>query len=147
MIGVSSYKYLLDNEGITEELKNSFLVYLMSHNRPMAELLDPSPKDIAEVYKREFIGMTSDEVSLEELYQSRHNLLGQVHDLLKEGDKEFLLSVKSGEPNWSLFAHPEVSMLPSIQWKIYNIAHMTIQNREKAFSKLQTILTDGPRKM
>ena len=32
---------LLKNEGISERLKNAFLVYLMSHNRPMAELLAP----------------------------------------------------------------------------------------------------------
>ena len=37
-------QYLLSNERITEELKNSFLVYLISHNRPMAELLDPKKK-------------------------------------------------------------------------------------------------------
>lgn len=140
-------KYLLDNEGINEDLKNSFLVYLMSHNRPMAELLDPSPKDVTDLYEHEFIGMTSDEVSIEELYRSRNNLLHRIHHLLTEGDKGFLLSVKSGEPKWRLFAHPEASILPSIQWKLYNISHMTLQNRKKAFSKLQTVLTDGPSRL
>jgi len=34
-------KLLLENEGITEGLKNVFLVYLMAHNRPMVELRPP----------------------------------------------------------------------------------------------------------
>ncbi len=62
-------RYLLDNEGITEDLKNSFLVYLISHNRPIAELLAPSPKDIRKSFDREFTGMTFDEVSLDDLYK------------------------------------------------------------------------------
>lgn len=33
--------WLLQHESIDERLKNAFLVYLMAHNRPMAELLAP----------------------------------------------------------------------------------------------------------
>lgn len=35
-------KVLLDNEGITFNIKQAFLVYLCSHNRPMHEVLSPN---------------------------------------------------------------------------------------------------------
>ena len=35
-------KYLFDNGGITEEVKDSFIFYLISHNRPVHELLNPN---------------------------------------------------------------------------------------------------------
>lgn len=140
-------KYLLDNEGITEELKNSFLVYLLSHNRPMAELLDPTPKDIHDMYENEFIGMSSEEVKIEILYQARDVLLYRIHELLNQKDREFLLSVKNGEPNWSLFNHPEAANLPAIQWKLHNISLMQPKKRDHAWSKLETVLTDGPTRL
>jgi predicted nucleotidyltransferase component of viral defense system len=35
---------LLAHEGINDELRRAFLVYMISHNRPMAEVLAPIPK-------------------------------------------------------------------------------------------------------
>ncbi len=35
-------KFLLDNEGFTEDFRKTFLVYLISHHRPMSELLQPN---------------------------------------------------------------------------------------------------------
>jgi hypothetical protein len=37
---------LLANEGIDEALRKAFIVYLLSHNRPMAEVLAPPRLDI-----------------------------------------------------------------------------------------------------
>ena len=56
---------LLANEGISEALKNTFLVYLISHGRPMAELLTSRPKPLAEVFNAEFFGMTTTPVTVE----------------------------------------------------------------------------------
>ena len=54
---------LLDNEGINEQMKNAFLVYLMGHNRPMAELLEPTPQEIGPLYRAEFEDMTYEPIS------------------------------------------------------------------------------------
>ncbi|MFB3079791.1 MAG: nucleotidyl transferase AbiEii/AbiGii toxin family protein, partial [Lysobacterales bacterium] len=35
-------KILMENEGITDEIRTAFVVYLASHDRPMSELLDPN---------------------------------------------------------------------------------------------------------
>jgi hypothetical protein len=64
-------KLLLDNEGITDEIRKAFVVYLASHDRPMHELLDPTPKNIRKIYDNEFAGMTVDSVSYEDLIAAR----------------------------------------------------------------------------
>ena len=43
-------KQLLDNEGITDKLRKALLVYIISHPRPIAELLNPHFKDISDSY-------------------------------------------------------------------------------------------------
>lgn len=58
---------LLNNEGITDEIRKAFVVYLASHSRPMNELLSPNWKDISEIFEKEFIGMTSEPVELKAL--------------------------------------------------------------------------------
>ena len=47
-------KQLLDNEGFTDDLRKALIVYIISHPRPIAELLKPNFKDISEVYEGEF---------------------------------------------------------------------------------------------
>lgn len=140
-------KDLLENEGINKGLKNSFLVYLLSHNRPMAELLDPIPKDIHKMYESEFVGMSNREVTIEELYRVREILLYRIHQLLSLEDKGFLLSVKNGEPNWNLFKHLEAENLPAIRWKLHNISNMQPKRKEQAWIKLESVLTGGPTRM
>ncbi len=137
-------KCLLSNEGITEDLKNCFLVYLISHNRPMVELLDPTPKDIQNMYDNEFVGMTNEAVTIDELYETRHLLLSKIHDLLNDNDREFLLSLKSGTPDWALFSYPNAAPLPAIQWKIHNISQMTEVKKTRSRNKLKQILHTGP---
>ena len=140
-------KHLLLNEGITEELKNCFLVYLMSHSRPMVELLDPSPKDIYDMYVNEFVGMTREGTTIEELCEARDLLLSRIHELLNDNDREFLLSVKSGAPKWALFEYPEAKNLPAVQWKLHNITHMQSKKRDLSFNKLEKILRHGPSRL
>lgn len=46
---------LLANEGITEDLRRAFLVYLLSHNRPLFEVLSPRKKSLQAKYKSSFL--------------------------------------------------------------------------------------------
>ena len=64
-------KYLLDGVGVTEKIKTAFIVYLISHNRPIAELLDPQPQNTEQLYKEQFEGMTIKETPLKDLYRAR----------------------------------------------------------------------------
>jgi predicted nucleotidyltransferase component of viral defense system len=73
---------LLANEGITDELREAFVVYLLGHNRGLHEVLDPGHLDIAQEFARGFAGMTDRPVALEDLYAAREavdHLAGRSH--------------------------------------------------------------------
>jgi len=133
-------RLLLSNEGISGRLKNAFLVYVLSHNRPMAELLAPTRKDIEAIYTREFSGMTLDLVTLESLYATREEMIAAVRDMLTESDRHFLLAVKRGDVDWNTFAIPEAQHLPAVRWKLHNLSMMEKTKRQKALRSLERVL-------
>lgn len=133
-------KFLLENEGISEKLKNAFIVYLLGHPRPMSEVIKPRLRDIEAIYHNEFKGMTIDAVSLESLLETRNEMMTKLHRALTEKDKQFLLAVKRGDADWSSFILPEVQHLPAIQWKLHNLAQMQIIKRKHAFTALENAL-------
>ena len=123
-------KLLFENEGLTEKLRQSFLVYLLSHDRPINEVITPTEKDIASIYESEFKGMTSENVPLQVLLDSRTKLISTIHKELTEDEKTFVLSFKDGEPNWSLFPI-KIEPLPAIKWKLQNITTLKEKNPKK----------------
>ncbi len=131
---------LLDNEGINDRMKNAFLVYLMGHNRPMSELLEPIPQEIGSLYRAEFEGMTYEPVSIERLEKTLNKMVRKIHDAITDADRNFLLALKRGMPDWQTFALPEVERLPAIQWKILNLERMNPDKRKKAAAKLEKVL-------
>lgn len=133
-------KFLLENEGISEKLKDAFIVYLLGHDRPIAEVIKPRLKDIGAIYHSEFSGMTVDEVSLESLLETRSEMITKLHGTLTEKDKQFLLAVKRGDADWNDFALPTVQHLPAIQWKLHNLAKMQITKRKLALIALENAL-------
>ena len=62
---------LLAHEGIDAALRRAFVVYLISHDRPMHEVLRARRKDISEEFLRGFSGMTESPVTVEELVAAR----------------------------------------------------------------------------
>lgn len=100
--------WLLQHEGIYERLKNAFLVYLMGHNRPMAELLAPQAQDIEPLYRAEFEGMIYEPVGLERLQETLKQLVREIHNAVTDEDRHFLLALKQGTQDWRNFSLPEV---------------------------------------
>ncbi len=133
-------KMLLENEGLSEELLKVFLVYLISHSRPMAELLHPNLLDITASYESEFEGMVITPVSQADLEQARLDLIDQIKNRLTDEDKQFLLSVKNREPNWAYLGLEHISALPAIRWKMQNLAKMDKKKHEQAVAKLEKVL-------
>lgn len=132
---------LLQNEGIDERLKNAFLVYLLGHNRPMAELLAPKTHDLKPLYQAELEGMTYESVKLEQLTETLPRLVHEIHHTLTDKDRAFLVAIKRGSHDWHDFALPETEKLPAIQWKLFNLARMDPAKRLQAADKLERILT------
>ena len=64
-------KLLFDNEGLSDDIRKAFLVYLISHNRPIHELLDPGLVDFKDVFENEFKYITRIAVNYKELVETR----------------------------------------------------------------------------
>jgi predicted nucleotidyltransferase component of viral defense system len=133
-------KILMENEGITDEVRTAFIVYLVSHNRPMSELLDPNKIDFHEIYEQEFAGMPAEEVEHDELVAVRETLIETIRKTMTENEKKFLISIKQGNPAWDLMSVEGIDQLPAIQWKLVNIRKMKQEKQVESLQKLQAAL-------
>lgn len=118
-------KMLLDNEGLTESLRKALLVYIISHNRPISELLRPRFKDIAGLYEGEFQSMAHVEVPLSELETTRENLVNLVNSSITKQERQFLLTFKRCNPEWALLGLEDIERLPAVRWKLRNLKKMS----------------------
>jgi predicted nucleotidyltransferase component of viral defense system len=133
---------LLANEGIDERTRQAFLAYLISHDRPIAEVLEARPKDLRATFRTEFEGMTSDATTatVEDLIAARTAL---VHDLvagMPRAHRAFLIGFKRGEPDWGLTGVPQIRDLPAVRWKQANLDRMTPSSRARAVERLEALL-------
>jgi len=133
-------KLLMENEGITDQIRQAFVVYLASHNRPINELLDPTWQDIRQLYENEFNGIAAIDVSYDELIATRGVLLKELVGSLTDRERKFLLSIKRGEPEWDMMDIEELDKLPAIQWKVQNVRRMSKAKHDKDSAKLKKIL-------
>jgi predicted nucleotidyltransferase component of viral defense system len=130
---------LLNDSGITDEIRKAFLVYLASHSRPMSELLDPTVLDIINAFKNDFVGMSAP-LRLEDLLQARANLISYVKSKITPEEKEFLISIKEGVPLWNKLGISGIEHLPGIKWKLHNILQMRPAQHKAAAEKLRKVL-------
>jgi predicted nucleotidyltransferase component of viral defense system len=133
-------KLLLENEGITDAIRKSFVVHLVSHDRPMVELLDPNFADLRKSFTADFEGMTLVKVSPEELEDVRARLVKAIREGMTDKERRFILSVKKGDPDWELIELEGVDRLPAVQWKLLNIAKMDKGKHKQALRKLEVCL-------
>lgn len=133
---------LLAEEGVTRDIFVGFLVYLLSHPRPLNEVLAPRWKELDTVFQVEFSGMTRESVVLQDLKDTRNNMISALQAHFTEQDMRFLLSFKTGEPDWSLFDEPSAAALPAIRWKLMNIRRLASNQtrHNEQLSKLESVL-------
>ena len=133
-------KLLLTEEGISDDLFRAFLVYLISHDGSIARVLNPTRKPLADLFERQFVGMTVAAVTVAELDQARADLIAALHERLGEPEKAFLMSFKRGEPSWDLLGVTHVSDLPAVRWKLQNLAQMAPEKHREALDNLERVL-------
>src|SRR5690625_70742 len=112
---------LMANEGLTADLRETFILYLLSHNRPMGEVLSGRVKDLASEYRDGFRGMTVETVPIEELIETQESLISELIGAMPDRHREFLLGFERGQPNWSLLKDPTAADLPAIRWRQRNL--------------------------
>jgi predicted nucleotidyltransferase component of viral defense system len=133
-------KLLLENEGMTRTLRKAILAYLVSHNRPIEELLEPTHKDICDVFEGEFRSMTQQPVSVEALVAARENLVATLNQTITLEERRFLLSFNAREPQWDLLGLEGVQNLPAVRWKLLNLQKMDRPKWERSMQKLRRVL-------
>ena len=133
-------KLLLDNTGITPEIRRAFVVYLAGHDRPMSELLAPRLQDMERLYVEQFMGMTREEVVFDDLVRVQRNLANTLVRALDDDEKQFLVSIKRGEPEWDRLGIEHLPQLPAIQWKLINIRNMDSAKHKTALERLTKVL-------
>lgn len=121
---------LLQNEGLTDKIKNGLICYLLSHKRPIHEVINPTLRDQGELFEREFTGMTSVPFTYANFEETRSHMIDLIHSKLTDEDKKFLISFSRGEPIWSLFAEKKLASLPAVLWKLENIKKMDPEKRK-----------------
>lgn len=123
---------LFDHEGLGDDIRLGFVASLLSHPRPMHELLRPQLKDQRNVYDTQFAGMTVVQYTYEDYEATRERLVREISLLLHDEDKELLLSVKKGAADWALFPTAGLDRMPAVQWKLENINKLKKNSRKYA---------------
>lgn len=131
---------LLRNEGIDDALRAAFAVYMISHDRPMAEVLAGRAKDIRTEYERGFAGMTDEPVALPELEAAFSRLVASIVGDMPDAHKRLLLSVEQGEPDWALLGIDGVPELPAVKWRLQNILTLDAERRAANALALANVL-------
>ena len=124
-------KQLFEHEGITPAIRQAFVVYLASHNRPLHEVLFPAKRDIALEYERSFRGVAEEPVALEDLLAVRDRMMMELQQGLCTEERKFLVSVARNEPDWEQLGIPHLAQLPAICWKLQNLEQLAVANPEK----------------
>ncbi len=136
-------KLLLENEGVTKALFDTFLVYLSSSSRPPHEILDPNLKDLDKTFVEEFEGMTASSVSVGDLAEARAELVRQVHALLDDRARRFLLAIHDCQPDFDVLGMTGIDELPAIRWKLLNLKKLLTGNPGKHAELRRMIETVG----
>jgi predicted nucleotidyltransferase component of viral defense system len=131
---------LLANEGISDDLRRAFIVYLISHDRPISEVVVPRLKDITKEFEQGFNGMTAEPVALDDLLKARDVLIDEIAGKMPEAHREFLVGFKRGKPDWSLLGVPGAADLPAVKWKQINLDKLSAGARAKLVTQLETVL-------
>ena len=112
---------LYQSGGLTEGMIECFVVYLAGHNRPIHEVLFGRDKNITRDYDSGFVGMTDVPCNLDTLLKTHQRLRQELPAHLTPAQRQFLLGLARGEPDWSLLTVPHVAELPALRWKLANL--------------------------
>jgi len=121
-------KFLLQNEGFTDDIKKGFMLCLLSSNRPLNEMLKPNLIDQQEAMVNQFEGMSSEIFTYKDFENCRVQLIKTIHQNLTDKDKEFLLSFNEATPDWNIY---DFERFPAVQWKLKNLNTLKAKNPEK----------------
>jgi predicted nucleotidyltransferase component of viral defense system len=134
---------LFEHEGLTKDITGGFLAMLLSHSRPIHELLSPHRLDQSQVFQEQFSGMTTVPFSYADYEETRTRMIDEISAGITTDEKRFLLSFAKGDPDWSLQELDRLQHMPAIQWKLRNMAILKERNPAKyalQFDELEKVM-------
>ena len=131
--------HMLENEGLTDEIRIGFMASLLSHGRPLHEMIRPNFQDQKQAFEAQFAGMSFTPFSYADFEATRELLVKGINSAWTDNDRAFLLSFKRGEPDWALFPLENLRRLPAVQWKLQNIQKLMVQNPDKHTEQLKAL--------
>lgn len=129
-------KYLLKKGGFSADVKTGLLLSVLSSDRPIHEVLDPTMLDQRKTFENHFVGMALEEFTYDEFEETRENLVETIYTNLTQEDREFILSVKQLAPRWDIYNFEE---FPSVRWKIQNLETLKENNAKKYGEQLTNL--------
>jgi predicted nucleotidyltransferase component of viral defense system len=124
-------RQLLDDSGITDEVRLGLIAGLVSHGRPIAELVRPAPKDQRAAFANQFEGMSFKPFAYDDMTTTFDELVLGIHETLSNDDRLFLRSFEAGDPDWSRFPIEALSSMPAPRFKLANIRKFREMQPEK----------------
>jgi hypothetical protein len=94
-------------------------------------VLFATQRDIAQEYERNFQGMTTEPVALDELLVTRDRMMRELQSTLDTDERRFLLTLVANQPDWSLLKVPHAQALPGVRWKLHNLSRLQKLNPKK----------------
>ncbi len=131
-------KYLLNNEGFSEEIKAGFLYCLLGAERPIHEMLNPNFLDQKSALTKQFEGMTAEPFNYKDYEEVKEQLVKVVTESLTDTDKDFLLNFKNITPDWTIYPYGD---FPSVRWRMQNLEKLKITNPKKHSHLYQLLKT------
>lgn len=126
---------LFDCRGINANefalVKNGFMLCLLGSDKPIIESFSPNPINQTEALENQFEGMTDEPFDYSDYEDSRENLQAIVNEGFNSSDKRFLISFEEGNPDWHQCCAGDLSMFPSVGWKLQNILLLKNKNPKK----------------
>ena len=131
--------HMLNNEGLTDEIRMGFMAMLLSHSRPIHEMIRPNFQNQEQVFESQFADMAFTPFSYADYKATREHLAQEINNGWTDNDRAFLLGFKQGRPDWALVPLENLSRMPAIRWKLLNIQKLIAQNPAKHAQQLKAL--------
>lgn len=123
-------EYLLASDQFDTEIIPGIVVMLLSHNKPLHELINPIIKDQRAVFQKEFAGMAGGSYTYENHERNMHALIERVQKILFPW-KDTILDVYTLSSGLVDSPLSQFMCLPAIQWKVKNLEVLKDNDSEK----------------
>ena len=122
------------------------IVYLISHGRPIAELLAPARRELDDEFARGLAGIVETSVTLDDLLRTREDMVAEVVGGMPDEHRAFPASFERGDPDWSLLGAAHARTLPAVRWRMMNVARLDAGRRADQVGRLERALAGTERR-